>query len=155
MKQVQMNKHKNPKRTSPFIIPIFLPQWGCPFQCVYCRQESITGLKRGSLDFSALSALVEAGLASRKRRPGQETEIAFYGGTFTSIEASFQEALLEWGSLYVQQGRVNGLQISTRPEALSQGIVSRLWDRGVKTIELGVQSLDDLVLKATWRGYTA
>lgn len=140
---------------APFIIPIFLPEWGCPFQCVYCRQESITGLKRGSLDFKSLSALVEAGLVSRKRKPGQEIEIAFYGGTFTSIETTAQETLLEWGSLYVRKGRVDGLRLSTRPDALSPEIVNRLWVKGVKTIELGVQSLDDQVLSTTRRGHTA
>ena len=143
------------RRSSPFIIPIFLPQWGCPFQCVYCRQESITGLQRGSIDFKTLSALVEAGLASRKRKPGQQTEIAFYGGTFTSIETTAQEALLEWGSLYVRQGRVDGLRLSTRPDALPPEIVNGLWVKGVKTIELGVQSLNDQVLSEARRGHTA
>jgi len=142
-------------KSSPFIIPIFLPQWGCPFQCVYCRQETITGLQRGSLDFKALSALVEAGLTPRKKKPGQQTEIAFYGGTFTSIETTAQEALLEWGSLYVRQGRVDGLRLSTRPDALSPEIVNRLWGKGVKTIELGVQSLNDQVLSEARRGHTA
>jgi histone acetyltransferase (RNA polymerase elongator complex component) len=143
------------KRDSPFIIPVFLPQWGCPYQCVYCRQEKITGVKKETLDFKTLSALVATGLASKRRKAGQEVEIAFYGGTFTAIEARMQEALLEWGGFYTGHGLVNGLRISTRPDGISHKIVKRLCEVGVKTVELGVQSLEAQVLKITGRGHTA
>jgi histone acetyltransferase (RNA polymerase elongator complex component) len=110
-------------------------------------------LKREGLDFKSLSALVETGLASKRRKAGQETEIAFYGGTFATIEEPVREALLEWGGLFVRQGLVNGLRISTRPDGISEAMAENLWQARVRTIELGVQSLDDQVLNASGRGH--
>ena len=32
---------------SPFIIPIFIAHQGCPHQCLFCNQRSITGAADG------------------------------------------------------------------------------------------------------------
>ncbi|MEA3416394.1 MAG: hypothetical protein U9R02_09620 [Thermodesulfobacteriota bacterium] len=29
----------------PFIVPVFLPNVGCPHQCAFCNQTAITGKK--------------------------------------------------------------------------------------------------------------
>jgi len=32
-------------RNRHYTIPIFVPQEGCPFKCIYCNQYTITGSK--------------------------------------------------------------------------------------------------------------
>lgn len=140
---------------NPFIIPIFLPQMGCPFRCLYCHQERITRRSQNGLDRNTFSSMVEAGLSSKRKKRGQEIEIAFFGGTFTNLPGDYQNQLLEWGADYISQKRVTSLRLSTRPDALSESKLDRLMAWGVKTIELGVQSLDDTVLRLSNRGHTA
>jgi histone acetyltransferase (RNA polymerase elongator complex component) len=137
----------------PFIIPVFLPQWGCPRQCVYCAQTTITGEDRARLDLAELSTVVYRGLASRKRGKDRAVEIAFYGGNFTGLPLERQRVLLEWAFDYVEQGLVGSLRVSTRPDALSREDLQRLKRYGVRTIELGFQALDDGVLRETLRGH--
>lgn len=51
--------------------------------------------------------------------------------------------------------QINGIRLSTRPDYISEEIMDNLVAHGVTTIELGVQSMDDEVLKASNRGHTA
>lgn len=137
----------------PFIIPLFLPQWGCPQQCVYCRQETITGERRSSLELDELSRMVEQGLASKKRKKSRPVEIAFYGGNFTGLPWERQRALLKWAAGYVEQGLVQALRLSTRPDSVTAEGLDRLKRCGVRTVELGFQSLDDRILSRSLRGH--
>jgi histone acetyltransferase (RNA polymerase elongator complex component) len=138
----------------PFIIPIFLPQMACPYRCVYCHQPKITLRPSGILDRRQFDAIIQTGLASRKRRPNQNREIAFYGGTFTNLPRSLQTQLLTWAGEYIRPGLVNSIRLSTRPDAISPSGVEWLMDQGVGTIELGIQSLNDVVLSMNNRGHT-
>ena len=142
----------NPK---PFIIPIFLPQWGCPYRCIYCQQEKITQTRRQEMHRADFSTLVESGLNSRHRTLDRRVELAFYGGTFTLLPAPVREDLLAWAAPYIGQGRVEALRISTRPDALSEEVLLNLKAAGVETVELGVQSLNDQALERSGRGYSA
>ncbi|MBO5845721.1 MAG: radical SAM protein, partial [Clostridia bacterium] len=65
-----MKKHVN--------IPIFIPHLGCPNNCVFCNQRSISG--RQSFDASSVASQIESVLATL----GEDTEreIAFFGGSF-------------------------------------------------------------------------
>lgn len=81
-------------------------------------------------------------------------EIGFYGGSFTGIPAQEQEWYLEIGYSYVRAGKVKQMRISTRPDYINEKILDLLVKYGVKTIELGAQSLDDEVLKASNRGHS-
>ncbi len=132
--------------------PVFLPQAGCPFRCVYCRQPAmVEGPGRDHILDHGLEAI--DGLARQagvQQRPG---EIAFYGGTFTLLERPVLEALLDRAAAWVERGRFTGIRFSTRPDALAQSIVSWLQGYPVQTVELGVQSLSERVLRASRRGY--
>ena len=139
---------------NPFIIPIFLPQMGCSYHCLYCNQKTITKSPTRSLDWDTLSAIVEAGLSSKRKKPGQMVEIAFFGGTFTNLPSALQERLLTWAGHYLSEQRIAAIRISTRPDALSEKNIEPLLALGVRTIELGVQSLDDEVLTLSNRGHT-
>ena len=82
-------------------------------------------------------------------------EIAFFGGSFTAIDSGQMEALLQVAHPYVTSGRVSSVRISTRPDAIDPAILRLLTRYGVKTIELGIQSMSDGVLAACNRGHTA
>lgn len=151
-----MNPPENHKEhLSPFIIPIFLPQMGCAFRCIYCNQKAITRTGADALNRESFSSTVETGLSSKRKKPGQEVEIAFFGGTFTNLPWGFQERLLKWAGRYISQKRVDSLRISTRPDALSEKNVEQLLAFGVRTVELGIQSLSDEVLTLSNRGHCA
>ena len=86
--------------------------------------------------------------------PG-ETEIAFFGGSFTCLPKEEMEAYLKEAYPYVERGQAYGIRLSTRPDAVDEKILSTLAEYGVTTIELGAQSMDDEVLQKNERGHTA
>ena len=83
-----------------------------------------------------------------------ETEIAFFGGSFTGIDRDLMIRLLETAQDFVRAGRVSSIRLSTRPDYISDEILSLLSRYSVRVIELGLQSMDDKVLKACRRGHT-
>jgi histone acetyltransferase (RNA polymerase elongator complex component) len=82
-------------------------------------------------------------------------EIAFYGGTFTSLPLAQQALYLDTAASHIASGRVSGLRISTRPDALDESTLVRLNAAGVTTVEIGCQSFSDVVLTNSGRGHSA
>lgn len=74
-----------------YIIPVFVPDLGCPHQCVFCNQKRITGLDDVP-DREKVAALVEDYLKTMPGGPGIKREVAYYGGSFTAIEPALQRA---------------------------------------------------------------
>ena len=132
-------------------IPVFVPHMGCPFDCVFCNQKRITGVGNTKPD---VDGIVNEYL---KFLPKEDCliEIAFFGGSFTGIEEILQEELLGKASCYVGKNNIAGIRVSTRPDYIDTAVLERLLKYKVTTIELGVQSLDEEVLKASARGHTA
>jgi len=124
---------------------------GCPNQCVFCNQRSISGHQ--TFDRSDVETQIERALATIEE--GSEVEIAFFGGSFTGIDRALMIDLLETAERYVRQGAVDSIRLSTRPDYISEEILSILSRYTVKTIELGLQSMDDRVLNASMRGHSA
>jgi len=56
---------------------------------------------------------------------------------------------------FLAAGLIDSIRISTRPDALSEEILSLLQEHGVKTVEVGVQSMIDEVLLLSNRGHSA
>lgn len=137
-----------PKRA---IIPVFVPHLGCPNMCVFCNQRRISGSPIPA-DAAKVRCDIISGLS--KISDGIDVSVAFYGGSFTAIPAEQQEELLQAAQPFLQSGAVTSLRISTRPDAINGEIVERLLRYGVKTVELGVQSMCDDVLRASKRGHT-
>ncbi len=135
-----------------YVIPIFVPHLGCPNDCIFCNQKSISGQKENMTKEKA-KKIIEDYLDSIKNEEA-EVEIAFYGGSFTAIETKMQEELLEVANQFIQQGKVESIRISTRPDCIDKETLKRLKKYKVKTIELGVQSTNDYILKRTNRGHT-
>jgi len=80
-------------------------------------------------------------------------QVAFYGGSFTLLPEARQRLLLESVQEFIQRGQVHSLRLSTRPDAIETNNLLFLQTMGVRTIELGVQSLNDRVLAAAARGH--
>lgn len=135
-----------------FIIPIFIPHKGCPNDCVFCNQRKITG-QASTYDYEKIEGEIKTALRTIDFKKDPIVEIAFYGGSFTAIDHKSQEALLSIGKEYIDQYQLQGMRISTRPDYINEEILDRLKSYGVKIIELGVQSLDTSVLKASNRGH--
>ena len=132
-------------------IPVFIPHLGCPNQCVFCNQRSISAHQ----DFCEESVRGEIEQILSTLCPEDEAEIAFFGGSFTGIDRGLMCRLLDLAEGYVREGRVRAIRLSTRPDYINEEILSILSRYSVKTIELGLQSMDDAVLLACRRGHTA
>ena len=134
-----------------YIIPIFVPHLGCPNDCIFCNQKSISGQKNNMTKEEA-KKIIDNYLQSIKDEEAV-VEIAFYGGSFTAIDEKLQEELLETAYEYIKEGKAESIRISTRPDAINKEILKRLKKYKVKTIELGVQSANDYILKRSNRGH--
>ena len=135
-----------------YIIPIFVPHLGCPNDCIFCNQKSISGQKKNITKEDA-KKIIDNYLENIKDNKN-EKEIAFFGGSFTGIEEEKQEELLSLAYEYVKAKKVSSIRISTRPDYINKKILKRLKKYKVKTIELGVQSANDYVLEKAQRGHT-
>lgn len=135
-----------------YVIPIFVPHLGCPNDCIFCNQKSISGQKNNITKEDARKT-IEYYLENIKDKEGKK-EIAFYGGSFTGIDVKIQEELLQLANEYIQKGQIHSIRISTRPDYINKEILKRLKKYNVKTIELGVQSANNYILGKANRGHT-
>lgn len=133
-------------------ISVFVPHIGCPNMCSFCNQRYITGTFKAPLKSDVVNA-VETAVKSSRYDP-HNTEIAFFGGSFTAINRNYMTELLKTAYTYVKNGTVRGIRISTRPDAIDDEIISILRSYGVTSIELGAQSMSDRVLKMNNRGHS-
>lgn len=130
-------------------IPIFIPHLGCPHDCVFCNQRIISG----KLEFDRQTVVSEIETALATVGEDRETEIAFFGGSFTGIDRDLMLWLLGTAQRYVDAGRVQSIRLSTRPDYIDEEILGVLSRFSVKTIELGLQSMNDEVLALCHRGH--
>ena len=136
-----------------YIIPIFVPHLGCPNDCIFCNQKSISGEQR-QVSKNEVKEQIEFYLKNFKNKENAFIEVAFFGGSFTGIEQTKQEELLQAVQEYIEKGQVNSIRISTRPDYINKDILKLLKKYKVRTIELGVQSSNDYILKKAKRGHT-
>lgn len=131
-------------------IPIFIPHMGCPNNCVFCNQHTISG--HGGFELERVEREIEEALSTISE--GTPTEIAFFGGSFTGIDRELMVSLLELAESYVRSGRAESIRLSTRPDYIDSEILDILSRYSVRTVELGLQSLDEGVLIASRRGHS-
>jgi histone acetyltransferase (RNA polymerase elongator complex component) len=135
-----------------YTIPVFIPHLGCNNKCVFCNQRKISG----NLEVKSMGEIradIEKHLEYFKN--SKKIQIAFFGGSFTGIPISHQIKYLKLANEYIKSGQVDSIRISTRPDYITIPIVKMLKKYNVKTIELGVQSMDNFVLESSKRGHTA
>ena len=133
-------------------ISIFVPHKGCPNDCSFCNQRAISG--------QTVPATVEdvkkaVGTAIEYNVNPENTEIAFFGGSFTAIEREYMCSLLTAAKCFLDSHNFRGIRVSTRPDCIDEEVLETLKSYGVTAIELGAQSMDDEVLSANRRGHTA
>ncbi len=131
---------------------LFISLQGCPNRCIYCDQNMISGQDKMSPQI--------AGDILHKEMPQWKSnnikgQIAFFGGTFTGLPFEEMMAYLDQAYPYVKDQTVSGIRISTRPDMICPDVLDVLKEKGVTHIELGVQSMDDEVLRRSGRGYSA
>lgn len=132
-------------------VAIFIPHKGCPNKCSFCDQRHITG-QQIQPDSDYVKSTIETALSSLKEK-SRDSEIAFFGGSFTAIDKGYMLELLESTKPYIDNFK--GIRVSTRPDAISKEVLEILKTFKVTSIELGAQSMSDLVLLANERGHTA
>lgn len=141
-----MGKHAN--------IAIFVPHLGCPRQCSFCEQGTITG-KGQDKPPTPEDVLDAAEIAARSLEDRSGAEIAFFGGSFTAIDRGYMLSLLEAAKWAVERYGFQGVRCSTRPDTVDEEVLDILKAHRVTAVELGAQSMDDGVLAANRRGHTA
>lgn len=135
-----------------YVIPVFVPHLGCPNECTFCNQKSISGQMK-QITEDDVERTIQEFLRSFKDEK-LYTEVAFFGGSFTGIDIELQEKLLKVAYKYIQSKQIDGIRVSTRPDYIDKERLKLLKKYGVKTIELGVQSTNDYILKKSKRGHT-
>ncbi len=137
-----------------YIIPIFVPHKGCPHDCIFCNQKKITGCDEDN-SIENIRDTIESYLKTIPCNGLSIVEVAFYGGSFTAIPIKNQTTMLKLAKQYIDSGKINHIRISTRPDYINDEILQNLKKYSVSIIELGVQSMDEEVLRLSQRGHTA
>jgi len=133
------------------VIPIFIPHKGCPFDCIYCNQKVISGQLEEMTKENMIN-IIESHISTSDSETN--IEIGFFGGSFTGIPKEEQLVFLETANIFIKSGKIKGIKLSTRPDYINSDILKYLKKFNVSTIELGVQSLDEEVLRRSSRGHT-
>ena len=136
-----------------YTIPIFIPHKGCPNNCVFCNQKKISG-QLTDVTAQDVEDKIEEYLKYYSNSK-KKIEVAFFGGSFTGIPIDKQIEYLQVANSYVKKGLVGAIRISTRPDYINRNILDTMKKYNVKTIELGVQSMDNEILTLSKRGHTA
>jgi histone acetyltransferase (RNA polymerase elongator complex component) len=135
---------------APIIIPVFLPYLGCHQRCLFCNQRT-TAEEVPSVP--SVRNFIEDSIKGLPSNGTREKQIAFYGGSFTAIPKESQICYLEAARPFLTSGLIDSIRISTRPDALDEEALSLLKEYGVKTVEIGAQSMIDEVLILSRRGH--
>ncbi|MBR3588963.1 MAG: radical SAM protein [Clostridia bacterium] len=132
-------------------VSIFVPHEGCPNNCSFCNQKSISGKSTLPTEKDVIDSCEIA----KRTAPSNEGEIAFFGGSFTAIEREYMLKLLKSAYPFVMEGFFKGIRISTRPDCIDREVCEILKSYGVTSVELGCQSMCDDVLAKNLRGHTS
>ena len=155
------------KESKPWgLIPFFIPHLGCPQICIFCNQHRIAQQsvqELGAKTLESVDSLMDRAASIKDtireyvgtQRDEKYWEVAFYGGSFSAIPRAQQEAFLRPAYEALQEGLIDGIRCSTRPDALSAEDIAFLKSYGVTTVEMGVQSMDDDILAFAKRGHSA
>lgn len=138
-----------------FIIPIFIPHQGCSHRCVFCQQRTITNASEELCTPDDITTAIKLALGSKRFASHTPKEIAFFGGTFTSLPTASMEGMLRAVKPFMRAGTIGAIRLSTRPDSIDEEKLDILQSYDVSTVELGAQSMDNEVLTLSNRGHTA
>ena len=134
-------------------ISIFVPHVGCPNMCSFCNQHSISSSVNLPTPDDVRETLKNA--LSNTYSEFEEKQIAFFGGSFTAMDRNLMIEFLKVASEFLGDDKFSSIRISTRPDAIDEEVLDVLKEYGVKSIELGAQSMNDKTLKLNRRGHTS
>lgn len=133
------------------IVPVFIPNKGCPYRCVFCNQTEISGA-REQADEEAVERAFQAYFQNRSRDDlPRHRELAFYGGSFTGLPLERQSDLLALARPWIAGGWIGSIRVSTHPLFIDAERLALLKKFHVGTVELGLQSTDPGVLGLSGR----
>lgn len=133
-------------------ISFFVPHIGCPHCCSFCNQHTITSRQTRPTGREITEICSEA---LNQIKDIENTEIAFFGGSFTAIERNYMTELLNAAYPFIGRGKFHGIRVSTRPDCIDEEVLEILKNSNVTAIELGAQSMCDDVLNLNMRGHTS
>ncbi|MBF0229982.1 MAG: radical SAM protein [Desulfamplus sp.] len=145
----------------PLIIPIFIPHSGCPHQCAFCNQSIITDTSHDKDKITQYILPSQEEIRHEVDRfllykgVRKEVELAFFGGNFLGLKKDEIIFLLSSAKELVNDGKIDSIRFSTRPDTITTERLELISQYPVSTIEIGVQSMDNAVLKIARRGHTA
>lgn len=141
-------------RNKPLVIPIFIPYSGCPHRCVFCNQTALTGSATPIPGPVEIKNIITSFLQFKKsfRKP---VEVSFFGGNFLGLEPKTIKTLMAPVIPFLKQGKIDFVRFSTRPDTITKETLSLMGQYPLSCIELGVQSMDDVILARCRRGHTA
>ena len=85
----QNDKIKSHKKKN---IAVFVPHNGCPCECAFCNQHTISGnAKQPEID--EVTALFDNSAVTLNANKNI-AELAFFGGSFTGIDKNYRQSLL-------------------------------------------------------------
>lgn len=142
-------------KRNTLIVPLFIPNQGCPHRCIFCHQERITAQPAKAIGPSGIRDILDTALKSSRFKRAEKREIAFYGGTFMGLPRSRMTAYLQAVEPYVKADLFQSIRLSTRPDTVDHERLALLSRFPVSTVELGAQSMDDRVLTLSKRGHRA
>ncbi len=143
------------KSDCPYIIPVFIPFTGCKNKCFFCNQNAVTGVKEEIFpDKEGLFKYFKEFLSYSKEKRAN-TEIAFFGGNFLGMDNSLIYRYLDIATEFADGNKSLGIRFSTRPDTINSEKLSILSNYNIRTIELGIQSMDDRVLYNCGRGHSS
>jgi histone acetyltransferase (RNA polymerase elongator complex component) len=136
------------------VIPVFVPHAGCPHDCCFCNQKIISGQTSMPTAEDVVKTIERFKNAAARY---EQVQLAFYGGSFTAIDVEEQLFFLNTVQPYLKNngGFIDLLRLSTRPDCIDETVLERMAKYGVGVIELGAQSMDDVVLFESGRGHTS
>ncbi|OPY04555.1 MAG: Oxygen-independent coproporphyrinogen-III oxidase 1 [Syntrophorhabdus sp. PtaB.Bin184] len=126
------------------VIPVFLPHAGCTVRCIYCHQGYITGIGE-----KGVQERIDRALRGR----AEPCEVGLFGGNMFGVEPADLERLFSCFAPY--RGIIQGFRLSTKPVPLRDETIDILKRNGVRFIELGIPTFNDVILAALNRAHTA
>lgn len=122
-------------------LPFFLPFGGCSWRCVYCCQQTITGVS------SLIRPETVAKILSLESKP---KEVCYFGGSFCRFDLETIRAYLDAVKNFAPPG--SRIRFSTYPGDLRDNKLRELVSSyNIACVELGIPSLDPAVLRACGR----
>jgi histone acetyltransferase (RNA polymerase elongator complex component) len=138
------------------IAPVFIPMAGCPHRCIYCNQATLHPGDARLPDEAELDEVAARYLGYARDPSSYDVrELAFYGGNFTGLSQTVKRDLLAAARAVVRRHGFDSIRVSARPDDLTAVEAQFLSGNGVRFVETGAQSMNDLVLELAERGHTA